>query len=464
MQDACYALRVTSSAESKDVSSTPQLPSVVLTSKGGSLADHLDLKNLPLATTPGGRIFCEKALHPSNHEIKSARVPGGNNLSVALCSDQVTTIPITSAGAEAGFTMTANPIIPLVLELNDGGVISYYQFQNAAFAGSVVKNPNVASLTTVLGNFLDSVEKYRITSQSVTVELIAPSLSDQGTITAAQWRNPPQTIQPSYFYDENRIAPTANANPVNVWLKKNCDVYLYEPPVAPASLVLGTQAYTAKAREGVYMPLKLDKFKWKHVNDTMIPISVQKCLNTASSVSVPAFGEFPYHVGNSAIGSFEKMIAIPKPCGSVMGQIAFDGMAANVALRVRVRQVVEITCRPSSHYSPLLEVPLPPDDTALKMYFEVSAKMKDAYPASYNDLGKLKAIISKIASAVGPYVEPALSILGKAGLGPVSMLANAAGAVVPVVKGVRALAKSAKKEKKAKSKAAVSRPPAGLIL
>lgn len=423
----------------KDVKSTPATPAVVMTSKGATLAEHLDLKNLPLATTPGGRNFAMKALHPSDHEIKSTRVPGGNCLSVALCSDQVTTIPLASANSQVEINLIPNIIEPCSMVVQDGALLKDYAFFNAAFGGSVVENPSNSDLNAICGSVAKAVEKYRITSQSVTVELIAPSLSDQGTITAAQYNMPPRTESMGTFMQD----VTSGFNNKFIVVP---DVYLYERPVLSNQMVLGTQAYTAKAREGTYMPLKLTTFKWRNVNDPMIPFSSSRELATRTfeDYSLNDNSGWPFHISRAGITNVQDIYPLPKCCGHNFGFISVEGCAANVALRVRVRQTVEIGCRPSSTFAPLLEVALPPDETCLKMYFEVSSRMADAYPASYNDLGKLKSFIMGIAKKIGPYVEPVLNSLSLVP-GPVGAIASGAKAAVPLFRSGVELVRSTRK-------------------
>jgi len=386
-----------------------------------------------------------KALHPSDHEIKSTRVPGGNHMSVALCSDQIETIPITNAGATASITLIPNPLIPCVVDVIDGGTTTYKHFINAAFGGTVRTNTTWSNIFNQSQSFAKRVEKYRVTSQSVTVELIAPALADQGTITACQYDVPPRTVNPSY-------CDITSPNDFNTGRTVYCtpDFYVYEKPVTTSQMVLGTQAYTAKAREGAYMPLKLRSFKWRNNNDPMVAYATTAELGRVMCTSATPMDSsgWPFYLGAlPSTDQFGVAGLLPKNCGHGIGVMAIEGMAASVAIRVRVRQTLEIVCKPSTEFSPMAEVALPPDDTALRMYYEVSSRMADAYPASYNDLGKLKSIISGLAKKILPFVDPALDFLS--GIpGPVGAIATGAKTVIPVVKQVREAVKKKKMAKK----------------
>lgn len=412
---------------------TPETPAVVATSKGVSLADRLRLSELPLATTAGGKAFALKALHPSEHTIKSARVPGGNSMSVALCCDMVQTVPLTDDNLAVFINLIPSILTPCSINYNDSGGSSHaWTFVNNAFGGQVFANMTTTDLQSVIAALGSRIENYRVTSQSATVELIAPSLTDQGTITAAQFRLAPRTTELSFF------SQGGNA----ITFQPDCIEYP-EPPVS-SELVLGTSAYTAKAREGVYMPLKLTKFKWQHFADRAIYVNAPNPIvlpyGTSHSLTTPLF--FPYAELRGSTTVYNDC-AVPKFCGNNFGRIVVAGCSKNTSLRVRVRQVVEITARPSTTYAPLLEVALPPDETSMKMYYEVSSRMADAYPASYNDLGTLWEKIKGIAKSVLPYVDPALDIASK--IPVIGGVAQAAKVALPAVKGVVSAVSAAKK-------------------
>lgn len=426
-------------------------PGVVLTSSGVSLADKLKLNELPLAATPGGKVFCLKALHPSEHTIKSARVPGGNRNSVALCCDMVETFKITEAGSTVSINVVPSILVPASVVIQHGETRSFGNFYNAAFGGKYVPSPAHTSAIPVLEQMLRNISMYRITSQSVTCELIAPALSDQGTITASQFSNPPRTLNNGSVGQPDMAA----IDPLP-------DVYIYQDPPEPSAQILGTSAYTAKCRDGCYMPLKLNSFKWKNMNDRAlfenVPTDTMYSVHPMPDIAINEPLTYPYYE-TRAIAHWAQTIPHPKLCGDNIGLVSFAGMAPNVAIRVRVRQVVEICVRPSTLYSPLVEIALPPDETAIRMYYEISSRMADAYPASYNDLGKLTNIIMGLGKKILPYVEPALDIVSKLP-GPAGTVAKVAQKAVPVVSSVVQSIASRKAQKQAAPAQAAAPAPA----
>lgn len=428
---------------------TTETKPVILTSKGVTLADRLKLDELPLATTPGGKAFALKALHPSEHTIKTTRVPGGNRNSVALCCDMIETFAIENAGSTATVVLSPNILAPAYITLKDGANTTYGNFYNAAFGGSFVANPTIADSYAVMQNMNGRIANYRITSQSMTLELIAPAMSDQGTITSAQYSLPPVTVSLGLIPD-------------NTGTVLNCypDMHVYPEPVPQSQALLGTSAYTSKAREGCYAPLKLTNFKWQDFNDQVLHFSkLQSYLDVNKFFGLQCNTPlvFPYFENRAAAAKVTQMLTVPKLCGHHFSVTTIAGTAANVAIRVRVRQVVEITAAPSTLYAPLLEAPIPPDETALHMYMEVSSRLKDAYPASYNDLGTLFKKVSDIAKSVLPFVDPALNALSGVP-GTIGSLATVIKDAAPAVQTVAKAIGAGVKRRRARKAAAKAQP------
>lgn len=413
-----------------------------------TLADHLSLKELPLATTPGGKAFCMKALHPSEHTIKSARVPGGNKNSVAIQADMVVTLPMPEDYDDVIVRVTQSPniAIPAMIEFLTSDYAQtphVYDLLNPAFGGNMQE---LAPGSTVQDWFFEKIQpyvkEYRITSQSVTVELVAPALADQGTIISAIYNSPSMTSE---------VTRVLNLGSQGLGIDVYPDIAIIETPPDDSKLILGTTAYTGKARDGVYQPLKLSSFKWQNANDPCMYFNVNSMTDQSQKRNLTVRDSFrwPFFLDNSGAdqSNLAARPALPKMCGCQYGLTYLKGLAKTSSVRVRMRQVVEVTALPSTIYAPLLEPALPPDELAMKMYFEISGRMKDGYPAAYNDLGKLKDIITGIGKTILPAVEPLLSSIPV--VGPI---ATAVKAAVPVVKTI--------KEAVQKRQAAKSLPPA----
>lgn len=427
-------------------------PAVVRSGNSVSLADHLDLRNLPLATTPGGKNFAIKALHPADPEIRTTRLPGTNRSSTAILADMIETIVINNPGDYVRIVSMSSPIAPctVVWGPTEGSMSSGHAvFGNTAFGGTFVNSPTASTYELFENRFRDVAELYRVTAQSITCELVAPALSNQGSVVCGQVAETPQVFKGTKIASYGTLfGPTDCFAPLD----------LYDAPPRTSQLLLGSNAYSGEARAGCYSPLKLTDLAFRSTNNPHCSAG------SVTGITVPQYSFnfnpsstqiFPYP-GNTANGTSVAMF--PKWSCPNYSLITFSGMAAAVGIRIRVRQVLEIVPYPGTVYAGAMENALPPDDLSVRMYHEISGKMKDAYPASYNDLGKLKDVISTLAYNILPFVDPVLSALSFAP-GPVGAIAKIAR---PFASGLRDIAgnaiQSSKKNKKKKSKASLPAP------
>jgi hypothetical protein len=366
----------------------------------------MDLRNLPLAATPAGKAFAIKCLHPADHEIKTVRGPGGRVPSVGIASDMVETIAWPAGATYARIVQLANPAYPLFVDFRDAADanVKWYAWANAALGGpGVQENPTTPAKYAWMQGIANRIVAHRVMAQSVTCDVIAPAVANQGTIVSAQMSLPPQTVNFSSGNYDGSWALTG--------VNHVCDGYIYPwPPPTSAQLLMGTSAYTSRAVDGFYQPLKLDRFKFINTYDNFLPLNGVPDQVGTPNVST-GMGQWPYYlpgnVYNMASASF------PKPSSNIVGITFIEGTAGNpsVSLRLRCRQVLEIVPKIGSTMAPLAEAPFPPDELAYKMVVEIGARMKDAYPASYNSLGKLRETIAKIGKAVLKYADPVLDVM-----------------------------------------------------
>lgn len=433
----------------------PTTAPVVVTKTAVTLADHLDLRNLPLATTPGGKNFALKCLHPAESEIKVNRGPGGSLPSVGMNFDFIKTIPVPLNTVNCYIVQTANPLVPLMLDFLDsqGTSVGRAAYTNTAFGLSGYKtawSSYGGLIPTTVNNYLEWVDDYRVTAQSLTLDYIAPMVADQGTITAAQFTHKPVTQSPASctFRDSQGTPPYAMQSYNSV-----ADTWFYEPMPDPQTLLMGTSAYTAKLREGVYQPLKLTKFKWVNARDRFVPLNSRSAVTgmivreAVPSVPGSIAAVFPYMISDTPLATDAPLV---KPSCHTVGLVHISGMGVtstnNVSLRIRFRQCIEMHVTPGSLWSPMTEAPYPPDRLAYEMVAEIFGRMKDGYPASYNDLGKLKDTIGKLGNELIQYVDPVLDVLGMVpGVGSV---ASGLKTAMKVGKGVAGVVSAVKQRKK----------------
>lgn len=92
----------------------------------------------------------------------------------------------------------------------------------------------------------------------------------------------------------------------------------------------------------------------------------------------------------------------------------FRGMSVNATITVTIRMGIESEVLPSSTYS-MFQAPSPENDpVALKTYAALRRTMKDAYPAEYNDLNKLWALIKSGLKSAAPFLSAVNPLLGMA--------------------------------------------------
>lgn len=355
-----------------------------------------------------------KALHPSDHEIKSARVPGGVDNSCSVCMDQVYTLP--TEGRDILIKVVPNALFPAHAMRFDSadypGQLQTAIFPNQALLGSTIEG--VGEWSTVGNNGWDhtnellaartvknAFERYRITSQSVTAELIAPALADQGTVTSFQmdsgyFKVPYVVLQYATAQSlggTDQIAAQTYVIPNQsdtsyVLVPQAMNANFRDPIPNPARALTSTRAYTAKAKDGAYLPLRLHNFKWHDANERVAQ-DTSIAPKSAIDYTVPWYGDeqpsdliadsylhvtdtagFKHSVlvspGNSAPMasptlkySDAQMNGVFPTAKGNFGYIYFKGLAPTASIRIRVRQTLELIVDTSSTFASMVNLPPP---------------------------------------------------------------------------------------------------------
>jgi hypothetical protein len=127
-----------------------------------------------------------------------------------------------------------------------------------------------------------------------------------------------------------------------------------------------------------------------------------------------------------------------EPLDTNWGGICARNLALTTKFTFFVRFGVELQVQPGSTLSPHLRLSPQYDSRALKTYFAIARELKDAYPADYNDWGKLWNVVKGVASSVLPVVSA---------LGPVGAGVGALGGLA--MKGIDAATAAKKKRAEA---------------
>lgn len=250
-----------------------------------------------------------------------------------------------------------------------------------------------------------NVKQYRCIYAGATLTSDAPSLTDQGTISAAQYS----------VMEKNYSIPTLDfAAPTNVYLGRSVKVWESTIPTFD-SLQNMPGVYTAKSKDGCYLPLKLapSDFSFKSTGEATyvhsdrssgIVSEKEVFCSTSTGLSNP-YCPCADVVASDVTGlpTGDLMLA---PSTSNVGHISVRGISNSAALYVQLRVGYEVMVMPGSTYSPNLIKLIESDPVALESYFEISRRLADAYPEHYNSLGAILPIIGGLAQKVLPSLAP----------------------------------------------------------
>lgn len=320
--------------------------------------------------------------------------------------------------------------------MTDGDGTDVYTYMNQGYAGSAAPftEHTYAQWVSCLTAFSKACENYRTTSLGLTGVYVGPTLADQGSIVSAQMADPVTTLCFSNS-DTDAFVP-----------KK----VLYNAIPSSSDLILGTTPYVSNARDGFYVPYKLDDPDHWHRTDQYVTMR-----------RITSGGDAPYHLmsvttaepsypsGNrtSASSATDKDGVWLCPCDDNMSVTWITGISKSASFRVTIRLGIEVMTRPSSTLASFCEPPALPDEHAISMYREIASRMKDAYPSRDNDTGSLWEKIKNVASNVWDVVSPALSMTP---LKPIVTGVNIAKKAIPVVREIAAGTRTLKAPKKGK--------------
>lgn len=442
---------------------------------------HEEIRDLPLADTAEGRLWCLKALHPADHEIKTTQYPGGSLVPTVPSYYQQWT-EISAAPVVEGVNirtwdliayMREDAVCPVSLKLRvhtdttiqeypvpwlNRQVTSYSPFNNSKWVP-----PENSTVYQAYTKFRKGKNLYRLTFAGLTGELVASSTTNQGTITAAQYQMKPikravlggptvevRDVTGTVTYDVlgqmSHDMTSDSAYPFNSTSQDgaiiaNLGLLYDEGPMPESSLLQATNPYTGPAREGFYMPLKLSgRHKMTSTNQwyTLFGVDASTLArgfgvtqpwgvtNVISDATYVNKSGWPWYTGDPASGVAKKYFLYGlAPNGDQVGQVVMSGMSPEATVRLNLRVGYEFVPETDSEFATFAKAVPVPDSLAPKMYQEIAARLKDAYPMDYNDFGELKTLINKIAKKIVPALDVGFKALSIAP-GPVGTLAKGA--------------------------------------
>jgi hypothetical protein len=343
------------------------------------------------------------------------------------------------------------------------------------------EHPNAPVYQTVLNSQLDATthatayrsfsnmcERWRLAYASVTVYQDGADLANQGTLVVAQVPS-----QASYRYS---AGPWNLTDLDEIYTYPKLEVWDSGPnsdssdlPNFDASQGM-PNAYFGRSREGAYVPLKLTDTcqEWRSASDEVYWTYALERNADSGSIRLPVSPavtddrHFPHYSDtagalhpayvtfNGATPGYAIAGAPTSPMlsGNV-AHICARNLALTTSYSLFFRFGIEMQVKPQSFLAPQMKLSPPYDSTALDAYFAIARELKDAYPADYNDLGKLWDVIKRAAN---------LALPAAAAAGPYGMAAaTAARAVISAGDAVQAANKVRLKKAESLSAADVER-------
>lgn len=416
------------------------------------------LGTLPLGGTPDGKAWCRKALHPADHEIMATRYPGGSTVPtvssnytqvVELVPDPKVVSPTTW---DARIFIRQDPVVPVSIELTtrsaavEAGTVIRLPWMNRTITDHNIFGegqyivPTTGQYNAAVNQFLKGKNFYRITHVGLTVEHVSSSTTNQGTVLSGQYAVEPVvgTLSgyPITVVDgDNRFfgalassgqfpatGTTAPAGVYTTYTNPHTRHYC-EGPMDPEMLLQATNGYTGPARDGLYIPLKLDHpdrmvnvdkkyvllgYKGERMIDRQVfPVHQVK---TGQSIG------WPYYftaVAKNGAGTDPVLMYGCKECGSAISDTLIRGLDGRASLRLYLRVGVEYIPEIDSETACFARMSPLPDELAVRMYQEIACRMKDAFPRDYNDKSRLLQVIDSYAKKLVPMIDKGLNFFAK---------------------------------------------------
>jgi hypothetical protein len=290
-----------------------------------------------------------------------------------------------------------HPINFMWHEKTDSVGTTFDNFMNSQLDG--------ATHTLKMTTFRNLAQRWRMTYMSVTVYQDGPDLANQGTMVACQTPVQPSRLSVCFL----------NAAGTNVTIGAPVEGYLATERPDFTNMQSLPNAYFSRSKEGCYLPLKLTKTcqQWRSMENACFCStsdfnSAHESTGTYNLGTGATLGVYPHANLTSAWvnpGVGQGGETTSAMCNDVWGMIAFKNVAVTTSFSFFVRCGFEIQCQPGTPFSTHLKLSPPHDSQALDAYFRISRELKDAYPADFNDLGKIWDVISSAAKSITPFLS-----------------------------------------------------------
>lgn len=379
------------------------------------LRETINNYNRIMGSTQAGKDWCIKALHPSDPINEVRGIPDESSVPSLMMNYQSIHTVSPSNGATGTWSldgqMIPNPLSFGAALYTDSNGPHAAEFLNQQIAGG--------DHSTRLGGFLRDFQRWRLAYASVTIYQDGPDLANQGTVVVCQ--KPVEPVRFNIFQQYDPAGVTINTTGSR-GLHHAFHMESHDMPDYAASQAM-PNAYFGRSKEGVYIPLKLTKTHqtWHSHRDLTYQSNASQLsvyandqiggsLTLNNSVDAITRDVYPFlslndlHAHVTGLGVYEgpKGELTSDFCNENWADFSFRNMAVTTSLSFFFRFGFEVQTLPTSTLSPHLKISPQPDPVAIESYYFISRELKDAYPAEYNDLGKIWDVISSVAKKVAP--------------------------------------------------------------
>lgn len=361
-----------------------------------------------------------KALHPAvklSSEIRG--IPDADAFPCVIMNyEQVMTL-----GSQSGNTWATDifsvphPVHPCSAIIKDTVGNAYVGMVNATLTAGAVTYADYHT------KFMSLCHSYRMLYHSLTIDLDASGLNNQGSIVSAQY---PMASQVYNISSTDGVTGEISgyAHVLNTAWQQNF-------PGTSVSQLPG--AFSGLAQDGVYIPLKLDPTApW--ANSFLGQIVLSSIPSTAASTTASIIRgrlmptaatdglAFPFYSGpisspaNLPIAPAVYNPVVPVIGGSVvvpmqqqnLGLCSFYNLSGNARITVTARWGVEMRVPALSTLAPAMQPSCMVDELAMRTYSDLAATMPWAYPSSYNEDNELVAFIKQAWNKLRPVLGAGL--------------------------------------------------------
>lgn len=373
------------------------------------LRQVIDARGLPLGRTDTGKAWCIKALHPADPLCDLTGIPDLSShqtlvQNYAQSYTLLNPLPANPGNWDADLFIFPHPYLLGAVKTTDAaGTVAWSPILNNQITGVTVEDKCI----TLQG----MCQRYRLAYLGVTGYLNCSATSNNGLLACAQYMQTP-VMETAYITDKLSVAPVAQSVSYNMRSRLlegwNDEARSFE------QLQNMPNSYFGSARDGVYAPFRLSEVcqDWVNASDTILhdnypstlkDAELQHYVDDVSTIDGP-YGLEGWQRDSNARAMSGWMLHRRADEGVI--QISVRQIASDASFALYFRTGYEMQVMPGTPLVSFLKTSPVYDEVALTTYYLISREMKDAYPADFNDLGKLLEVIASAIPVVRNVVGP----------------------------------------------------------